>query len=110
MLTPKKRVNLSSIQPNALATFYRKLGVTVQVISEYEDSQMLGDSQACICIWDENRWGKSGVSCTEVVLQADDLWEVHRVADARGIPLEQSDGEILSGTDPDGNRVICVPA
>lgn len=111
MILKLECVNLSSKDPAALAAFYQKLGASVQIVSGYEDGWYLGGSDGCVCIWDENRWGRSAVGFATVVFRVDRLQNTYEELAAKGFVLDpphRSDwgGEALDLEDPDGNRVI----
>ncbi|MBQ4048705.1 MAG: VOC family protein [Clostridia bacterium] len=111
MILKLECVNLSSKDPAALAAFYQKLGAPVQIVSGYEDGWHLGGSEGYVCVWDENRWGRSTAGFVTVVFRVDSLQNTYAELTAKGFVLEpphQTDwgGEELGLQDPDGNRVI----
>lgn len=111
MILKLECVNLSSKDPAALAAFYQKLGAPVQVVSGYEDGWHLGGSDGYVCVWDENRWGRSTAGFVTVVFHVDSLQNTYAELAARGVALDpphRTDwgGEELGIEDPDGNRVI----
>lgn len=111
MILKLECVNLSSKDPAALAAFYQKLGAPVQVVSGYEDGWHLGGSDGYVCVWDENRWGRSTAGVVTVVFRVDSLQNTYAELAARGVTLDpphRTDwgGEELNLEDPDGNHVI----
>ena len=111
MILKQECVNLSSKDPAALAAFYQKLGASVRVVSDYEDGWHLGGSEGYVCVWDENRWGRSTVGGVTVVFRVDSLQNTCAELTAKGIALDpphRTDwgGEKLTFKDPDGNCVI----
>ena len=111
MILKMECVNLSSKDPAALAAFYQKLGAPVRVVSGYEDGWNLGGSDGYVCIWDENRWGRSAAGGVTVVFRVDSLQNTYTELTAKGFSLDSPHrtdwgGEALGLEDPDGNRVI----
>ncbi|MGI6173778.1 MAG: VOC family protein [Christensenellales bacterium] len=108
-------VNISSKGPKALAVFYRAIGAPVFVENDRYDDWKIGDPKkgGSVCIWDENRWGKSTAGHITIVLNADDVQSTYEEIKSRGIetdPPKTADwgGKELVLRDPDGNIVMIL--
>ena len=107
-------VNISSKNPMALAYFYNAIGVPVYADEDSYDGCHIGnEKEGYICVWDENRWGKSSAGFCTFVFKVDDLQRTYEEITAKGIvipPIKPTDwgGQELSFEDPDGNKVILL--
>jgi predicted enzyme related to lactoylglutathione lyase len=108
-------VNVSSKNPKELAEFYRKIGATVFVDGEDYDGFNIGntENQPSVCVWDENRWGKSTAGYITIVFKTEDLQKTRDEIIANGIdipPIQTADwgGQQLVFKDPDGNIITIL--
>lgn len=114
MITKYECTNISSKNPKALAEFYRNIGAPVYVSDECYDGWRLGnENEAYICVWDENRWGKSSAGYVTSVYKVDDLQKTYEEITSRGIETEPPKttawgGQELILEDPDGNKIILL--
>ena len=108
-------VNLTSKAPKELAEFYKKIGAPVYVQDNDYDGWHLGNPENCgsVCIWDENKWGKSAEGYITMVFEVDDLQETYKEIVEKGINIEPPrttdwGGKELVFSDPDGNKVMLL--
>ncbi|MBE5947549.1 MAG: VOC family protein [Lachnospiraceae bacterium] len=106
-------VNLSTKDPEGLAKFYRTIGVPVFVKNDRYDGWYLGnpESETSVCVWDENRWGKSTEGFITLVFVVDDLEKTYDEIKSKNINIDKPirtawGGKELSLKDPDGNIII----
>ena len=60
-------INIGSRNPKALDDFYKAIGVPVYVADSYDGCHIGNEKESYICVWDENRCGKSSAGyCTFV--------------------------------------------
>ena len=115
MIKKFKCVNISSKNPEALAGFYRSIGAPVFLEDGNYDGWFLGepDQGGTICVWDENRWGKSTAGFITVVLETDNVQKTYEELTAKGLQLPSPrtadwGGQELVFNDPDGNIVMLL--
>lgn len=108
-------VNITSKDPKGLAEFYRNIGVPVFVNGEDYDGWFLGnpENEGCVCVWDENNWGKANAGYITMVFDTDDQQKTYEEIKTKGIsinPPKKADwgGLELSLKDPDGNIVMIL--
>lgn len=108
-------VNITSKDPKALAEFYKAIGAPVYVQNEDYDGWNLGnpENSSSICVWDENKWGKSASGYITMVFDTDDLQKTFEEIKGKGIDIEPPKttdwgGEELVFSDPDGNKVVLL--
>lgn len=114
MITKYECTNISSKDPKALAEFYRAIGAPVYLNNDCYDGWRLGnEKEAYICVWDENKWGKSTAGYVTSVFRVDDLQKTYEEIIAKGIKAEPPKstawgGQELVLEDPDGNNIILL--
>jgi len=114
MITKYECTNISSQDPKALAEFYRAIGAPVFVSNDCYDGWRLGnEEEAYICVWDENKWGKSTAGYVTSVFKVDDLQKTYEEIIAKGIEAEPPKptawgGQELVLEDPDGNNILLL--
>lgn len=106
-------INIGSKNPKGLADFYQAIGVPVYADDSYDGCHIGNEKESYICVWDENRWGKSSAGFCTFVFKVDDLQKTYDDITAKGItipPIKSTDwgGQELSFEDPDGNKVILL--
>jgi len=114
MIVKYQCTNISSKNPKALAEFYRNIGAPVYVADDRYDGWQLGnENEAYICVWDENKWGKSTAGSVTAVFKVDDLQKTYEELIGKGIEAEPPKtaswgGQELVLEDPEGNRIILL--
>jgi catechol 2,3-dioxygenase-like lactoylglutathione lyase family enzyme len=108
-------VNISSLNPKNLAEFYRKIGAPVYVNGDVYDGWNIGtpENNVSVCVWDENKWGKSTAGYITIVFEVDDLQKTYEEIISKGInidPPRTADwgGKELVFCDPDGNKILLL--
>ena len=114
MITKFECVNVNSKDPKALYDFYKEIGAPVLAENSCYDGWRLGNTEeAYICVWDENRWGKSAAGFVTNVFRVDDLQKTYEELFAKGIrinpPVKTAWGGIkIEFSDPDGNKILLL--
>lgn len=107
-------INVGSKNPKRLAEFYKAIGVPVYVHDQNYDGWQLGNEyEGYVCIWDENKWGKSSAGYITIVLRTEDLHKKYEEILENGIKIDPPHttdwgGQELAFDDPDGNKVIML--
>ncbi len=115
MITKLLCVNISSKNPQRLAQFYQTIGVPVFVEDQNYDGCNLGNpaNESSVCVWDENKWGKSTAGYVTIVFRADDLQQTYEEIKSKGIKIDPPriadwGGQEMVFNDPDGNIVMLL--
>ncbi len=114
MITKLQCVNITSKDTKGLAEFYRTIGAPVYVQNGDYDGWNLGlESEASVCIWDENTWGKSTAGFITIVFSVDDMQKTYEELIDKGLKIDPPrtadwGGQELVFSDPDGNRVMLL--
>lgn len=114
MIIKYECTNISLKNPKALAEFYQKLGAPCQVNGENYDGFRIGNlNESYICVWDENKWGKSTAGQITSVFKVDDLQKTYLEMVEKGIQASPPKttvwgGQELTLEDPDGNKIILL--
>ena len=79
----------------------------------YDGWRLGNENEAYICVWDENRWGKSTAGYVTSVFKVDNLQKTYAYIISKGIAAEPPKktawgGEELVLEDPDGNKIILL--
>lgn len=108
-------VNITSKNPKGLAEYYEAIGVPVFIQDQDYDGWHLGnpDGEPRICVWNENKWGRSTAGYITIVLKVDDLQRTYEEIKRKGInidPPRRADwgGQELVINDPDGNIIMIL--
>lgn len=115
MITELQCVNISSKDPKALAEFYQAIGAPVFVGNERYDGWHIGDREkgGTVCVWDENRWGKSSGGYATVVFNSDDVEKTYAEIKGKGFAIDPPKTAVWGGRelvfhDPDGNQILIL--
>lgn len=107
-------INISSKQPETLAKYYETIGISVYCPFGCYDGFRIGkEDEGYVCVWDENKWGKSTAGYTTLVFKVDNLQKTYESLIANGISVLPPKttawgGQELLLEDPDGNKIILL--
>lgn len=107
-------INISSKQPETLAKYYETIGISVYCPFGCFDGFRIGkEDESYVCVWDENKWGKSTAGYITLVFKVDNLQKTYESLIAKGIPVLPPKttawgGQELLLEDPDGNKIILL--
>ena len=124
MITIFCGMNISSKNPGAMVRFYTEvIGIPALANKSPEAGDVNYDGteigfdlmQTRIFIWDENKWGKSNTGTVTFVFKCDDIDVTYqnikeKCADIDHPITTQYGGRELILKDPDGNKVLILPA
>lgn len=116
MITNYLCVNISSKNPKVIVDFYHNtLGIPIIEFDENYDGVHLGfiKNTPTICVWDENKWGKSSDGKVNFVFNCDDLNKTYEELKDKVVGIEPPvtaawGGKELVFNDPDGNKILLL--
>ena len=79
-------LNIGSKQPEMLAKYYEAIGIPLYFpFGCYDGFHIGSEKEGYVCVWDENKWGKSTAGYVTLVFKVDDLQKTYESLIEKGI-------------------------
>lgn len=107
-------LNIGSKQPEMLAKYYEAIGIPLYFpFGCYDGFHIGSEKEGYVCVWDENKWGKSTAGYVTLVFKVDDLQKTYESLIEKGISATPPQTTAWGGVellleDPDGNKIILL--